>query len=353
MSLALGEQDEKEILAIFDELKKFTDEPFKKVKGEIDAELSKRYGADPSKMYPWFYQDPFFQEAPSVGEVDLNKFYKGKDIVELSRKFYSTIGLSVDDILKNSDLYPRKGKYQHAFCTDIDRLGDVRTMQNVKDDYYWMGTMLHELGHGVYSKNIDRTLPFLLRSEAHTFTTEAIAMLMERQASNVEWIGTMVGIDAKEKESVRKTVKANLRMKVLLFSRWSQVMIRFEQSMYRNPDQNLNKLWWDLVEEYQLVKRPEGRNEPDWAAKIHLAQYPAYYHNYTLGELTASQLLNYITTNTFKGERDMSFVGKSEIGKYLQEKVFAPGMKYRWDEFVKQATGEPLSSKFFVQEFVE
>ena len=33
------------------------------------------------------------------------------------------------------------------------------------------------------------------------------------------------------------------------------------------------------------LKKPEGRNMPDWATKIHIALYPCYYHNYLLGEL--------------------------------------------------------------------
>ena len=48
------------------------------------------------------------------------------------------------------------------------------------------------------------------------------------------------------------------RNQLLIFSRWCQVMLRFEKGMYENPDQDLNKLWWDLVEKYQLLKRPDG-----------------------------------------------------------------------------------------------
>ena len=51
-------------------------------------------------------------------------------------------------------------------------------------------------------------------------------------------------------------------------------MYRFEKAMYANPDQDLNALWWILVEKYQLVKKPEGRNEPDWSTKIQIALYP-------------------------------------------------------------------------------
>jgi peptidyl-dipeptidase A len=67
-------------------------------------------------------------------------------------------------------------------------------------------------------------------------------------------------------------------------------MTRFERALYVDPEQDLNRLWWDLVERYQRVPRPDGRDEPDWASKIHIVSAPVYYHNYMLGELFASQL---------------------------------------------------------------
>ena len=51
-----------------------------------------------------------------------------------------------------------------------------------------MGTILHELGHGVYDKNIDSSLAFSLRTPAHTFTTEAIAKIFGNIASNPYWL---------------------------------------------------------------------------------------------------------------------------------------------------------------------
>ena len=54
-----------------------------------------------------------------------------------------------------------------------------------------MSTSLHEFGHAVYDKYNDRNLPWVLREPAHTFTTEAIAMLFGRFASNAAWIKAM------------------------------------------------------------------------------------------------------------------------------------------------------------------
>ena len=71
-------------------------------------------------------------------------------------------------ILDRSDLFPRPGKNQHAFCIDIDREGDVRVLANVEHDRYWADTMMHELGHGAYDLGFDHIAAGpLVRSSYH------------------------------------------------------------------------------------------------------------------------------------------------------------------------------------------
>jgi peptidyl-dipeptidase A len=137
---------------------------------------------------------------------------------------------------------------------------------------------------------------------------------------------------------------------MLVFSRWAQVMYRFEKSMYENPDQDLNQLWWNMVEKYQMVAKPDGRDLPDWASKIHIALYPCYYHNYLLGELLASQLYSYITVNIAS---NTSFAGEKKVGDYLREKVFLPGARYQWNDMIEKATGEKLTAKYYAKQFVQ
>lgn len=355
MSLQLSDQDPVQITALFDELDSLTRGIFTSLKEDMDAVLAKKYGVKPEALMPWHYQNRFFQEAPSIYTVNLDSYFADKDVVQLTRDYYAGIGLDVTGILEKSDLYEREGKYQHAFCTHIDRSGDVRVVCNVRNNNQWMGTMLHELGHGVYDRNIDMTLPYFLRTPAHTFTTEAIAMIFGRLSSNPYWLRDNVGVSAEEADRISQDVRNNLRLEQLVFSRWSQVMFRFEKSLYANPDQDLNKLWWDLVEKYQMLKKPEGRDNADWASKIHIASYPCYYHNYQLGEILASQLQVFINTRVLKGgENDVvSLSNNPEIGNYLLEHVFKPGAKYQWNDMIKRATGEELTAKYYAWEFLK
>jgi peptidyl-dipeptidase A len=48
-----------------------------------------------------------------------------------------------------------------------------------------------------------------------------------------------------------------------------------------------------------------------------------------------------------------SFTGNKEIGKFLKEKVFAPGNKIYWNDMIEKATGEKLTPKYYAKQFVK
>ena len=353
MSLALSEQDEETLAGLFDELDELTSESFGKLKEEIDAGLAQHFGITPEELRPWHYSDPFFQEAPAGKLAGLDLYFRKRDIVALAADFYSSIGMPVGDVIAASDLYEKEGKNPHAFCTDIDREGDIRILCNVKDNVYWMETMLHELGHAVYDKYIQRELQWLLRTYPHLATTEASAMYFGRLAQDPHWLGAALGIDAEEQERLVPMVENSLRARQLIFTRWTQVMFRFERELYRDPDGDLNTIWWDLVERYQLLRRPEGRDEPDWAAKIHIVSSPVYYHNYMLGEMIASQLHHHVVTEIDAGVVDGGVYGNLAVGEFFRDTVYRTGNTAPWTEHIEKLTGEPLHPKYFVEQFVE
>jgi peptidyl-dipeptidase A len=312
------------------------------------------YGIKTEDLRPWHYHDPFFQRTPLIFQLDLDTYYKNNDVKELARTFYAGVGLPVDDILARSDLYDREGKNPHAFGFDADRKGDVRILANLNNDERWMETILHELGHAIYSKYHDPNEPYLLREPAHSFTTEAIAMFFGRLSRNADWMHQMLNLPQEDYQKIQKISWEYTQSQQVLFARWALVMYHFEKQLYANPDQDLNSLWWDLIEKYQYVKRPPGSLDAGWASKLHFTVAPCYYHNYMLGELFASQLHHYLVHNVLQRQSDegVGYVGEKQVGDYIRRKVFAPGALYYWNDMITQATGEPLTPKYFVQQFI-
>lgn len=354
MRLELQELDERDLFGLFDELDRQVRPLYDAYKADLDARLGVRFGVTAAGLRPWHYSDPFFQEAPAadpaVREL-LNRTYAGQDVVALTRHFYQALGLDIDDVLARSDLYERAGKEQHAYCTHIDRKGDVRTLCNVRSNHHWMSTLLHEFGHAVYDKYLDMDLPYLLRQPAHALMTEAVAMLMGRLASDTDWIDACCPAPGGA-AAMALPMRRYSAAESLIMSRWVPVMCHFERALYRDPTQNLNRLWWDLEERLQGVPRPEGRDEPDWAAKIHFSTAPVYYHNYLLGELIASQLRAAILSTVLAGQPDPGrrFVSDPAVGRFLVERVFRPGARRHWQAALEHATGERLQPRHFVDE---
>lgn len=355
MSLSLQEIDETEFFKLFDELDRLTRAPFARIKRDIDARLASRFNLSISKLRPWHYGDLFFQEAPRVDEINLDDLFKGVDLIDLTKRYYAGIGLPCEDIIARSDLYEKPGKSPHAFCADLNRKGDIRVLCNLKPNLYWADTLMHEMGHAVYDKHIRSNLPFLLREPSHSITTEGMAMMFGALVKHKDWLVNVLKLDPRNAARIARSAGATLRAEKILFSRWTQVMVRFEHGMYTKPDQDPGKLWWDLKKKYQLLNPPDSLDRPDYAAKVHILTAPVYYHSYLMGDLFAAQVHHFIAHDVLglKDASETSLYGKPKAGDFLRTKIFGPGNLYSWNELTRLATGEPLTAKYFAKRFVD
>jgi peptidyl-dipeptidase A len=172
MTMANTEFDEHHLFSTLEEVEAITREPFAQMKAALDERLSARFGVAVDELRPWHYDDPFFQEAPRDSGVDLDPYIADLDLDDLTTRTFDAMGLDIHAVLARSDLLPRPGKVQHAFCIDVDREGDVRVLSNNAPNEYWADTMLHEFGHAAYDCGTSPQLPWLLRT-MHMCLTEA------------------------------------------------------------------------------------------------------------------------------------------------------------------------------------
>ncbi|MBP3950749.1 M2 family metallopeptidase [Bacillus suaedae] len=347
MAFELQELDRDFVFSTFKKLKETTDEPFRKVKQELDEELSERFNITVNDLRPWHYSDPFFQEAPNVKGLDIDPYYKGKDIEQITIDTFSAMGLDITHLIKNSDLYPRDKKNQHAFMSNIDHSGDIRVLCNIDESSYWMDTMLHEFGHAIYDDLVNPKLPFSLRKYSHILSTEAIAMYYGRMGKSPEWLQKFVEIDAETIERLTPKLERLLQRQMLISARWIMTFVFFERELYENPDQDLNALWWKIVNDVQFINPPNDTDYPHWAAKIHFCIAPVYYQNYLLGELTASQLDIYIKRNVSMDTYT------PEVGSFLEKEYFYLGSSVDWITKIEKVTGEKLNPTYFVNQFAK
>ena len=351
MRLETDELSDAEVFGLFDELKRGIDPAWHAYKAQLDAGLAQRFNIGQDELRPWHYGDPFFQE-PQPSDANLDAYFADKNLEKLTLDYFGAIGLEVGDILERSDLYEREGKEQHGFCTHIDKSGDVRVLCNNRPNEKWMETMLHEFGHAVYDKYLDMSLPYFLRDPAHTLTTEAVAILSGDLVNEAAWLAKYAGIDKATAQRLEAKLNEAKRASRLIFARWVFVMVHFERALYENPDRDLDTLWWDLVERFQDVKRPDDRSAPDWAAKFHIGVAPVYYHNYLLGAMIAAQLRDHMLHNVVAGSHE-AYVSDKRIGEYMVTRLFQPGATRDWRGWLHHATGEGLTAEAYAKRLAE
>ena len=343
-SLALDEEEmtDQQLFAILDDLRERTDEPWAQQKAALDAEFAELRGKATADLKPWDYSERFLQSVPRRGkDGSLDRWFPITAIQSYAKKYYRKIGLPIDSLWAASDMLPRDGKFPHAFCIGIDNPGDVRVLCNLDSTSRWMETTLHEFGHALYDAGVGEQLPWLLRSPAHTFITEAVAMFFGRLTGDETWLRSVTDVpgDLAEKASSR------LKESQLVFVRWSLVVSYFERSFYADPEADLDALWWRLVSELQGLERPSGWRGGDWASKVHIACYPAYYQNYVLGELLASQF-----SAQLQQELGSSWISEPRMGRYF-ERLFAMGRSKPWSQTVEDLCGQPLSTTHWLRQF--
>ena len=331
MQLELQEVDGAWLERFFEQLSKDSERAYERVLAELKA--------GGITLDPWSWSDPFCQEDP-LNVQELDQLVASTDMVAASLRFYKQMGFDVKPILDRSDLYERPNKSQHAFCMNVDRASDVRTLNNLRPTIRWLDTLLHELGHAVYELGYDPSLPWLLREPPHMITTEAMALIAGRQAYRAESLKLL--LEGTPDPKLLEKAEHSQRRRQLIFSRWVFVMTHFERELYRDPLQDLNKLWWDCVARYQkITPPPRPKGAADWAAKYHIGLAPVYYFSYLLGELFASTMRQSVSAP----------FASPEMGSFLQKRVFAPGDRMSWFELIKYATAAPLSSKAWLEEY--
>jgi peptidyl-dipeptidase A len=73
-----------------EDLQDASDEPFRGLKERLDTDLKGRFGIE--EVMPWHLSDPFFQEPPERGNLDVDRYFAGKDLEALTRETYDRLG---------------------------------------------------------------------------------------------------------------------------------------------------------------------------------------------------------------------------------------------------------------------
>jgi peptidyl-dipeptidase A len=115
----------------------------------------------------------------------------------------------------------------------------------------------------------------------------------------------------------------------------------FEYEAYLNPNRELNRLYWDLFEQYMLLPRHEDVRP--WASLIYYTTHPVYLQNYLYADMIAAQTIDAL--EDMYGE----IVGNESFSSFLNQNYFRFGGRYEWRDLLERGTGERLNPEHLIR----
>ena len=301
-----------------------------------------------------------------VEGLDIDTVLQSHDpewIVKQGEKFYQSLGFGPlpASFWTNSSLYPVAAdagysKNNHASAWHMDLDTDVRSLMSVETNTEWWSTVLHELGHIYYYQSYSNPeVPYLLRNGANRGYHEAFGTMMglaSLQKPFLEGLG-MIKPGTRTNDTLKLLSEA---LDYVIHIPWgSGVMTEFEYNLYaRNlPENEYNKLWWELVKKYQGIVPPDerGENYCDAATKTHINDDPAGYYDYSIANVLLFQFHAYIADSILHQDlHATNYWGNKAVGDFLK-KVMSPGASVDWREHLKASIHADMSAQPMVDYF--
>lgn len=246
------------------------------------------------------------------------------------------IGFNLDDLPIYYDLESREDKSQLAYGFTIKAPVDMRVLANLNKGLYSTRVLLHEIGHTLHSAFIKQERQ-IFANVIDGLWMESIAQIFTSMMSEKKWLSEYAHIpddlidrylDAKKEQDI-------------IYLRTSLLRLNFEIEAYKNPNRDLNKLYWSLFEEY-LSLAPHDDIYP-WASLIYYTTHPVYMQNYLIADIVTAQTREYLISNydvITKNQNFKSFI----VQNYLRF-----GSRYGWRELLKRGTDSDLSPDVLIK----
>lgn len=306
-------------------------EPFMEDFSKRYDDLAKSLGINKKELQSWHYS--YIPPGNPVQEV--NQYTQSsKELSEMSFDMFKNMGVDIRNLSVEIREIKSKGAMLSAACYLIEPNKDVKIKVPELVNIQSFGTQNHELGHLIYDFGYSENLPFFFKKPPSSSMTEAIAIMTGTISDREPVFERYLKIPKDLSDRYMKNISVDLIASIRnLIAR-----IKFEQELYKNPNQNLSALYYNLMHRYNNTNIP---SKPDnvWAAQPHLIASPGYNTNYFGAIIRKEQIyeaaykeLGPITQN------------KNTVA-FLKKHIFQYGSSLTDDEILTRLTGKGVSTE--------
>lgn len=245
------------------------------------------------------------------------------------------IGFNLEKMPIYYDLESRPEKSEFAYAFPIKPPDDMRILANLIDGYQSCETLMHEVGHAVHFAKIKQDEP-LFYHLINSIWIEGMAQTLAGLMKNSDWLQYYAHVPKADADNFMEAQKEL----AVVYLRSTLLRLNFELEAYKNPNRDLNQLYWSLFEQYMYL--PKHADIYPWASIIHYTTHPVYLQNYLYADIIAAQSLAFIS-EMYEGQ-----MFKRTTGSFLNQNFYRFGSRYDWRDLFDRGTGEELDPSYFL-----
>lgn len=247
------------------------------------------------------------------------------------------IGFNLDKMPIYYDLESRPEKSEFAYAFPIKPPDDMRVLANLVNGYQSCKILMHEIGHTVHFAKIKQDEP-LFYHMTNSIWVEGMAQTLAGLMKESAWLQQYAHVPEADANSFVDTQKEL----GIVYLRTTLLRLTFELEAYKNPNRDLNQLYWTLFEQYMYL--PKHTDLYPWASIIHYTTHPVYLQNYLYADMIAAQSLAFI------GEMYEGQLFKRTTGSFLNQNFYRFGSRYDWKDLFDRGIGEELDPGYFLNQ---
>lgn len=344
------DQSPQTIKKLLDETELKTRDRYFEAKKVIDKMLAKKYSISQEELRPWHYNDERTSYLPKKFTQKLDSLLSDTFPIERASRFFKGIGLPVQDVFDNSLLEVTPASANLTAMINVDFKSDIRLIAGITNSHDGLFRIMHLGGHASHYKSISDEIPYLLKTP-NSIIGEGIARYFEYLAFDFDWLKNEISADEKTLKKVLLVSRHLLEVDRLFRCRKYLAMAEFERELYRDPDQDLDRLWHEINVKYLGHNIPCENGACVWAANKYATSLSCTIHNYVLADIFAAQLQHTIKKNVIE-KTNGAIQDNKAIGWYLTDNLYSYGNLLPWEELVVKATGEPLNPEYFAKQLI-
>lgn len=281
-----------------------------------------------------------------VGAVLKEKNIDAKAMTQLGEGFYTSLGMEKLPATfweKSMLTKPRDREVVcHASAWDLDNLTDVRIKMCITPTTEDFLTIHHELGH-IYYDLAYRKQPFLFKGGANGGFHEAIGDTVALSVTPA-YLNKLGLLNEVPDASQDIGVLLHRALEKVAFLPFGYLVDQWRWKVYSGEakPQDYDKVWWELREKYQGVKRPAALEAYgfDAGAKYHVPANSAYAQ-YFIAHILQFQIHRALCREAaYVGPLNRCSIFENKKAGEKYQAMLAMGASRPWNEALKAVTGE-------------